>query len=99
MYKDKMLSVKGIIQDGVAQPNEPVKRREGQAVMITFLEENRVFDEPTREEEWSEEDWREEDWDRFEQIIEEYQMDTGIEDFAYQHDHYIHGTPKKTTQL
>jgi hypothetical protein len=83
-----MFSIKGIIQDGVAQPNEPVKGREGQAVIITFLEENSISCEPMSDE----------DWERLDQILEEYQMDTRIGDLAYQHDHYIYGTPKKTTQ-
>jgi hypothetical protein len=35
------------------------------------------------------------DWDRFEALISQYGVDTGIEDLAHQHDHYIHGTPKR----
>ena len=34
-------------------------------------------------------------WDEFDQIIQENQVNTGITDLSYQHDHYIHGTPKK----
>ncbi len=34
-------------------------------------------------------------WDEFDQIIKESQVNTGIADLSYQHDHYIHGTPKK----
>jgi hypothetical protein len=34
-------------------------------------------------------------WDEFEQILEECQMNTGIFDLSYQHDHYIHGLPKR----
>lgn len=28
-------------------------------------------------------------------LINACQMDTGIEDLAHEHDHYIHGTPKR----
>ena len=34
-----MLSVKGIFQDGVAQPTEPVEGLDGRQVIITFLDE------------------------------------------------------------
>ncbi|WP_313655188.1 hypothetical protein [Planktothrix agardhii] len=33
--------------------------------------------------------------DEWDLIIQECQINTGITDLAYQHDHYIHGTPKK----
>jgi hypothetical protein len=33
--------------------------------------------------------------DEWDLIIQECQIDTGITDLAYQHDHYIHGTPKR----
>lgn len=35
------------------------------------------------------------DWDTLTKLIDENQMDTGISDLAHQHDHYIHGTPKR----
>jgi hypothetical protein len=34
-------------------------------------------------------------WDDFDQIIQENQVNTGIPDFSHQHDHYIHGIPKR----
>jgi hypothetical protein len=34
-------------------------------------------------------------WDEFDDILEECQISTGIKDLSYQHDHYIHGTPKR----
>ena len=37
-------------------------------------------------------------WDEFDQIIEECQMNTGISDLSYQHDHYIHELPKQELQ-
>jgi len=35
------------------------------------------------------------DWDALDRIIDSHQMKTGIPDLAHQHDHYIHGTPKR----
>ncbi|MGI0480249.1 hypothetical protein ACN4EE_05605 [Geminocystis sp. CENA526] len=35
-----------------------------------------------------------EEIDEWDLIIQECQIDTGISDLAYQHHHYIHGTPK-----
>lgn len=35
------------------------------------------------------------DWDRLSHVLDECKIDTGIEDLAYQHDHYIHGSPKR----
>jgi len=33
--------------------------------------------------------------DEWDLIIQDCKIDTGIEDLAYQHDHYIYGTPKR----
>ena len=35
-------------------------------------------------------------WDQLMQLIEENTMDTGIEDLAHQHDHYLHNKPKQS---
>ena len=34
-------------------------------------------------------------WASLNALIDRCQMDTGITDLAHQHDHYIHGTPKR----
>ena len=34
-------------------------------------------------------------WDEFDEVLEKCQVSTGIKDLSYQHDHYIHGTPKR----
>ncbi len=34
-------------------------------------------------------------WDSLTALIDRCQMDTGITDLAHQHDHYMHGTPKR----
>ena len=35
------------------------------------------------------------DWDALDRIIDSHQMETGVPDLAHQHDHYIHGKPKR----
>lgn len=34
-------------------------------------------------------------WDALDRIIDANQIETGILDLAHQHDHYIHGKPKR----
>ncbi len=36
--------------------------------------------------------------DEWDSILQECQIDTEITDLAYQHDHYIHGTPKREVE-
>jgi hypothetical protein len=80
-----MISVKGTFQNGVAQSIEAISGREGQTVIITFLEDAATV--PA-----SNDDSR---WDQIMQIIEQNIVDTGIEDLSYQHDHYLYGKPKQ----
>ena len=35
------------------------------------------------------------DWNALDRIIDANQIETGIPDLAHQHDHYIHGKPKR----
>ena len=81
-------SVRGRFQNGIARPAEPVEGREGQEVIITFVEERPNPPLPPPEESPAEQD-------PWEQLIERCAVDTGIPDLAHQHDHYIHGTPRK----
>ncbi len=37
-------------------------------------------------------------WSELNEIIEECQMETGINDLSYQHDHYLYGTPKREVE-
>ncbi len=81
-----MISVKGQFTKGVALPLEPVKdSREGQKVIITFLDEDgkEVLTEKTN------------GTISFEDLLTKSEVDTGISDFAEQHDHYLYGKPKK----
>lgn len=82
-----MSSVKGTFQNGVARPLEPVgEEREGQEVVITFLDDNQRMPEPAQSEET---------WDALAALLDKCTVDTGIPDLAHQHDHYLYGKPKK----
>lgn len=78
-----MLSVKGTFQNGVVQLNQPVAGRDGQRVLIVFLQEEN--ESPIADSAWGD----------FAQLLKECQVNTGIRDLAHQHDHYLHGTPKR----
>jgi hypothetical protein len=78
-----MLSVEGIFQDGVVQLSQPVVGRDGQKVMIIFPQEENEL--PIADSAWSD----------FALLLKESQVQTGMSDLAHQHDHYLHGTPKR----
>ncbi len=81
-----MISVKGQFKNGVALPLEPVKDfQDGRSVIITFLDEDvKEISSANRNGAKSLAD-----------LIAECEVDTGIEDLAAQHDHYLYGKPKK----
>jgi hypothetical protein len=79
-----MQSVKGIFEDGLAKPIEPVQGHNGRSVTITFVDED---DAPLPANDVT--------WNDLMQFIDDYAVDTGIEDLAHQHDHYLRGTPKQ----
>jgi hypothetical protein len=81
-----MLSVKGTFRDGVARPSEVVEAREGQPVIITFLDESLVEASSAS---------ADEAWETLTQLVTECAVDTGIADLAHQHDHYLYGKSKK----
>lgn len=35
------------------------------------------------------------DWDALADLLKDCQVETGISDLSYQHDHYLHRTPKR----
>lgn len=78
-----MLSVEGTFQDGVVQLNQPIAGRNGQKVMIVFLQDEN--ESPIADSAWGD----------FALLLKESQVHTGIRDLAHQHDHYLHGTPKR----
>ena len=63
--------------------------RDGQDVIVVFLEEDAevmpVAAAPAADEA---------DWDAFVQLTEAHKVQTGISDLAHQHDHYLYGKPK-----
>ncbi len=79
-----MLSVKGIFREGVAFPEKTIEGRENQPVIITFLESNEIDEE--------------DDWDELIKLIEGCIINTGIEDLAHQHNHYLYGTQEKMNE-
>jgi predicted DNA-binding antitoxin AbrB/MazE fold protein len=76
-----MLSVKGVFQNGVVRPIQPIEASDGQSVIITFLDEG-VASAGLSVDESA--------WDALTQLIEECAVETGITDLAHQHDHYLY---------
>ena len=81
-----MLSVKGIFTKGMARPLDPLEGHEGQAVIITFLEQEPLQEYPNGEGTA---------WSALTSLIQECAVETGIDDLAHQHDHYLYDTPKQ----
>jgi len=82
-----MVSIKGVFQNGVAKPIDVVEGRDGQYVIITFLEEKEAPQKLAPE--------QDNEWDVLLKLIEECSMNTGVGDLAHQHDHYLYGTTKR----
>lgn len=79
----------GTFKNGVVELNEPVSWQEGQKVTIAPTEDNaNTTSVPTPKAEGKL------SFDEFMDFIDECAVDTGIEDLAHQHDHYLYGTPK-----
>ena len=81
-----MLSVKGMFQNGVAQPVEPIEGHDGQPVIITFLDGD-VTPSPSPVDGGA--------WEAMTKLVESCAVETGIPDLAHQHDHYLYGKPKQ----
>jgi hypothetical protein len=81
-----MLSIKGTFQNGMIHPSEPIEGREGQSVIIVFVDDDKTPQASPKEDS---------DWDKLRQLIKDSLVDTGIDDLARQHDHYLYGTPKR----
>ena len=82
------LSVRGTFRNGVAQPSQVIKGRDGQQVIITFVEEApKPPIQPDDDGNIEKDEW--------EELIDRCSVDTGITDWAHQHDHYLYGTAKK----
>lgn len=83
-----MLTIKGRLKGGVIYPTEPVADYDEEEVLITFLNEQVRPASPRPA-------VQETDYDALTKLLDDCQMDTGIEDLAHQHDHYLYGTPKR----
>jgi hypothetical protein len=79
-----MLTIKGMLRNGVIYPNEPIQGREGQIVVIMLPEET-VLQQPSPDP----------SWDALMEFIDQSAIDMEIADLAHQHDYYIHGVPKR----
>ena len=80
-----MSSVKGTFQNGVARPLEPVSEaREGQEVIITFVDENQNSAADNGAE-----------WHALTELLDDCAIDINVPDLAHEHDHYLYGKPKK----
>lgn len=101
-----ILSVKGQFQNGIVIPLAKIEGREGQEVIITFLEDS--LSPPPQETSPTAKKGTvmngnlpvnkpadELDDDPLMKLIAECAMDTGIGDLAHEHDHYLYGTPKR----
>ncbi|MBE9018458.1 hypothetical protein C7Y66_30085 [Chroococcidiopsis sp. CCALA 051] len=85
-----MITIEAIVTvtpDGKAAIQLPPNIPPGRHKVVLAIDEQLIKEQPVVENELA--------WDEFEQLIERCAVDTGIEDLAHQHDHYIHGTPKR----
>jgi len=69
----------------VATPAEPIEGHEGESVLITFLDEDRTTKSSADDS----------GWQALTQLVETCAVETGINDLAQQHDHYLYGKPKQ----
>lgn len=79
-----MLSIRGRFEKGIIRPDQFVQGREGQTVIITFVEEveSRGVEQNT------------DDWTVLMRLVQQNAVETGIADLAHQHDHYLYHKPK-----
>lgn len=75
-----MFLVKGKFENGAAYPNQPIQGREGQSVVIMFVELDNNNLQPN-----DDISSYNRAWDEFYKLIERCATDTGIEDLAHQH--------------
>jgi len=81
-----MFAVKGTCHHGVAHPAEPIAGRHGQAVIMTFLEEEHLSTQPTQ---------NATGWDALHQLVADGVVETGMNDLAQQHAHDLYGKPQQ----
>lgn len=84
-----MLAVKGVFEQGRARPIQKILGREGQPVIITFLEEPVATEAVSKDE-------TEAAWRALNQLVESCAVETGIRDLAHGHDSYLHHSPEES---
>lgn len=82
-----LLELEGVVRDGLIHPSEPIQEYEGKRVKITL--ESPDPDSAIAA------DASDEAWQALMDMLDSLKTDMGIVDFADNHDHYIHGTPKR----
>ena len=74
-----MLAVKGVFKQGRARPIHSIQGREGQSVIITFLEEPMAIEVDSKAD-------VEDAWLTLSQLVDSCAVETGITDLAHRHD-------------
>ncbi len=85
---EQQLSVKGTYRNGSVELAETIDKPDGQAVIVTFLDQVPavLFSESNT-------------WAELDDILNECQISSGINDLAHNHDLYFHGVPKDYGKL
>ncbi len=81
-----MTTVTGTFRGGVVLPDVPVDIEDGRAVLLTIADLPPGADLPSAAVDAS---------DALGLLIDACKGPTGIPDLAHEHDHYLHGTPKR----
>lgn len=84
-----MLAVKGVFEQGRARPIRMIRGREGQPVIITFLDEPIAPETVVQDE-------AVDAWLALSQLVDSCAVDTGITDLAHRHDSYLHHSPAES---
>jgi hypothetical protein len=84
-----MLAVRGVFEKGRARPITSIRGREGQPVIITFLEEPAETERVAQV-------GSEDAWQAMTQLVESCEVETGIRDLAHRHDDYLHHRPPES---
>ena len=81
-------NLKAIYENGVLRLKEPLPLPEGAQVDVTVTASEENYADHSQKNQGQ-------GWDALTQLLAECSIDTGVSDFARQHDHYLYGVPKK----
>lgn len=76
-----------VTPDGKTTIQLPPNIAPGEHKLVLVIDEQLSEEQPVEN--------RDTSWDKLDQLIDQCTVETGIEDLAHQHDHYIHGVPKR----